>query len=347
MNKSIFILILILIFFFSLTAFCENPVEDFAQKNGELYEATLEASSGNINFESFISFLKKVFFEEFTIIKSGFILIFIIVIISSLMECIAFDNSISKTVNVAMNALLIIASTEVVTELFVCAKECIEKINDFMFFSVPYYCSLLCALGKPMSAAKGSLISLGTSSILSQLITNVFFPFAHLFYVVSVSSSLIENDIFKALKKFIFSCEKVLLPFIVGIYTTILTLFIKTSSHSDTFVFKTAKTTLSSAIPFLGNILSQSADVILASVGVIQSQVGIAGVISLIYILSVPLIKMLVGILMFRIMSVLSCFFGNEKQSTLFIEMAEALSVFASMTGTMGVIVVISIMLLI
>ena len=347
MKKIFFILIPLFIFLFSITAFCENPVEDFARKNGELYSATIEASNGNIDFWYFLSFFKKLLFEEFSVMKSQFALIFIIVMISSLMECISFGNSVSKAINVAMNILLIIASAKVVTALFISAKECIENTNDFMLFSVPYYCSLLLSCGKPLASAKGSMISLGSSSILSQLISNVFFPFVHLFYVVSVSSALIENDIFKSLKKFILSCEKVLLPFIVGIYTTILTLFVKTSSHSDTFVFNTAKATLSSAIPFLGNILSQSSDAIFSSIGLIQSQIGIAGVICLIYIVSAPLLKMLAGILMFRLMSVLSCFFGNEKQSTLFDELSDTVSILASMIGTMGVIVIISIMLLI
>lgn len=343
----IFILIVIFVLFFSKNVFGENPLEDFSKKSGELYDVTLEASTGNIDFSFFWNYFKDIFLKELISFKKYFSLMAVIVVVSSLAECFSLDKSVLKVLHVGLNSFLILCASQVVSTLFSKANETVIQINDFLLFSVPYYCSFLCAVGKPVAAAKGSLISLGCGSILSQLITKVFFPFAYFFYVICVSSSLMENDIFKSLKKLIHSLEKILLPSIVGIYTTVLTLFLKTSSHSDTLVFKTAKTAISGAVPFLGNVLNQSADAVLSSMDLIRSQTGIAGVICLLYILSSPILKLLASMLMFRLVSSLACFLGSEKQSEILADMAEVNEIYASVVGTVGVVALITIMLLI
>lgn len=331
---------------FQKNGFCENVLEEFSQKNGELSDMTLEFSKGNTDFKGLFSFFKNLFFKEFFSLKNIFVTLAMITVISSLAECISLDKSILKTVNLCMNGIVVLCSSKFATSLFLKAEETVTQINDFTFFCVPYYCSFLCALGKPLSASKGSLISLGSGNILSELITKVFFPLAHLFYIICISSSLMENDVFKSLKKMFQSMGKLVLPTVVGLYTTVLTIFLKTSSAGDTLVFKTAKTALSSTIPFLGNILTQSADAVVSSVEVVRSQIGVAGVICVIYILFSPLVKLLVGMFMFRVFSSLACFLGNEKKSELFCDMASVTEIYASVTGTMGIVALITVMIL-
>lgn len=341
-----FMLTLVFLLFFSKKGFCESVLEEFSKRSGELSDTVDGASTGNIDFKAFLSFFKNIFFAEALNLKNTFVSLTITVIIASLGECLSLGKSALKAVNVGINAVLVLISARLSADLVMQSSDAITQINDFMLFSVPYYCSFLCAAGKPLTAAKGSLISLGSGSILTQLIKNVFFPFANLFYITGISSSLTENDIFKSLKNMIRSAIKLVLPFTVGIYTTVLTLFLKTASHGDTLAFKTAKTALSGAIPFLGSILTQSADTIFASVGTVQGQTGIAGAICLVYILASPLIKLLTGIVMFKTVSAVSCFLGNEKSAQLFSDIAEVTEIYASITGTVGIIALITIMIL-
>jgi len=339
---------LIMVFSLSVEVFGEeDPLGEIISRSGELDVFAVEASEGNINFNYLNNYFKELFTKEILNIKNVFFSLFCIVIISSLKECFTLSEEIASVVTICISSACVLVSTEVMTVFFELTKDCISELGDFMLFSFPYLCSLIATSGKTLTAAKGSLISLGTANLLSYLMENFFIIIIYMFYILSVSSSVIENDIFKYVKKTIIGFLKISLPFVVGIYTSVLTIFLKTSSYSDDFVLKTTKTLLSTGIPFLGNVLNKSADTVLSSVRVLKSQAGIAATVAILFLFSVPVIRLICGMLVFKALSVLSSFLGNEKITVLFSEMGDTVAFLAGICGTMTVVGVISIVLLI
>ncbi len=347
MSKKFIFCLFVFIVVLSFTAFCEEPLGEIILKSGELSEFAIEASEGETDFSKITDYLKKLFLGELTDLKSIFLSLCWIVILSSVKDCFSLSESVSTAVRISINSACVLISSDFMASLFETAKNCISELGDFMLLSFPYLCSLMASSGKTLAAAKGALISLGSANILSYLTENVFMALTYLFYLMALSSSIIENDIFKSLKKAFLSVVKKGLPFFVGIYTAVLTLFLKTSAHSDEFMLKTTKTLLSSGIPFLGNVLNKSADTVLSSVKLIQSQAGIITTVSLIAVIAFPIVKLLCGMLLFKVLAIVSTFSGNEKMGALFNELGEAVALMAGMTGAMGVMAVISIVLLI
>ena len=157
---------------------------------------------------------------------------------------------------------------------------------------------------------------------------------------------MVENDIFEAVKKTVLSVIKVSLPFIVGIFTAVLTMFMKSSSKIDDFVLKSAKMTIGNMVPFLGNVLSDSATVVVSSVSQIKAQLGIIGIFGLLSVLLLPLIKILCTMFAFKILEILCCFLADKKAQKYYGELADIVSVMAGMTGTMAIMTLIGILVL-
>ncbi len=345
--KILFLILFIIAFLFSLEAYCEDVLGEIISGAGELEDFAVSASKGNFDFDYIKEYFKKLFFDEFFIMKSVFAPLFWIVILSSVKECFSLSEEISSAVGMLISCACVLLSTELMTSLFENSKDCISQLGDFLFLSFPYICSLLEASGKTLAAAKGTLITLGSANILSYLMENFFLIVVYIYYIMAIASSLIENDIFKSFKKTVRSLIKISLPFIVGLYTTVLGLFLKTSSSNDELLLKTTKTLLSAGIPFLGKILNKSADTVLASIEVLKSQAGIIATVGIVSMLSGSVIKLLCGMILFRILGIICAFFGNEKITVLFNELSDTSALLTGITGTVAVIGIISVVLLI
>ena len=314
---------------------------------GELREFAVSSSKGNFDFNYIKEYFKRIFIDEFSVMKSVFVSLFWIVIISSVKECFTLSEEISSAVGTLISCACILISAKLMTSLFENSKDCIFQLGDFMFLSFPYLCSLLASAGKTLSAAKGALITLGSTNILCYLMENFFLVMIYIYYILAIASSVIENDIFKSVKKAVINLIKISLPFIVGIYTSVLGLFLKTSSYNDDFLLKTTKNIVSVSVPFLGNILAKSADNVLASVQLLKSQAGIIATVAIISHLAVPVVKLLCGIIVFKALEIMCGFFGNEKITVLFGELSDTLVLLTAITGTVAIVGVISIVLLI
>ncbi len=342
-----FFILFILIFSFSLEGFCDDPLGEIILKSGELGEFAIDASNGKTDFFRLKDYFVKIFLSEFSEMKTVLFSIIGIICVSCVKECFSLNENISSLASICISSLCVLLSSGLMTNLFLLSEESISTFGDIMFLAVPYMCSLLAMSGKTLSAAKGSIISLGSANIISYLTENFFFLLIYVFYLFSVASSVIENDIFKSLKKAVFDFLKIVLPFIVGLYISVLTLFLKTSAHNDDFFLKTTKTLLSNGIPFLGNILNKSADTVLSSVEILKSQAGIVSTVAIIFSFSVPLVKLLCGMLVFKLSGIICSFFGNKKITELLNNLSDTAAMLSGITGTVAIIAIISIVLII
>lgn len=347
MKKVISLIFFITVFFsFSANAQFENEFETLLNQTGELSGIANEAAEGELNAKDLFTYIKDLFFLEFKNISKNFPTLISLAILFSLKNCVKLDDGITKVVNFAFSGSVILLTTGMMQDMINTGLSVCKALGTFVFVSVPALCGVMASTGMPVSASKGAFIILGASNILSFLINSIFFPVLYITYILSVSSAMVENDIFEAVKKTVLSIIKISLPVIVGIFTTVLAMFMKSSSKIDDFVLKSAKLTIGNMVPFLGNVLSDSAGVVISSVGQIKSQLGIIGMFGILSVLLLPVIKMLCTILTFKILSVVSCFLTDKKSQKYYEELSEIVSVMAGMTGTMAIMALIGLLIL-
>ena len=324
----------------------ENETKIMIENTGELKEYADSAAQGNLEAAGLWEYIKDVFLREFKNIAKNFPTLFSLAVLFSLKNCIKLDESISRLVDFSFAGCVILLTSGMMQDIINTAHEVCAALGVFVFTAVPCLCGVMAATGMAVSASKGAFIILGASNILSFLINSIFFPVLYITYILSVSSAMVENDIFESVKKTVLSIIKVSLPFLVGIFTTVLAMFMKSSSKIDDFILKSAKLTIGNMVPFLGGVLSDSATVVVSSVGQIKSQLGIIGIFGILSILLLPLVKMLCTIAAFKILSILCCFLTDKKTQKYYDELSEIIGVMAGMTGTMAIMVLVGILIL-
>jgi len=331
---------------FSAKADFTNETVTMMNETGDLSGFAESAVSGELDGEGIWGYIKDMFFLEFKNISKNLPVLVALAILFSLKNCVRLDDAIGKLVNLSFYGSVVLLTSGMMQDIIETAKDVCGALGVFVFTAIPCLCGVMAAGGMPIAASKGAFIILGASNILSFLINSIFFPVLYIVYILSVSSALVENDIFESVKKTILSGMKVSLPFLVGIFTTVLAMFMKSSSKIDEFVLKSAKLVIGNTVPFLGNVLSDSATVVVSSVGQIKSQLGIIGIFGILSVLLFPLIKMLCTILCFKILSVTCCFLTDKKMQKYYDELSDVTSVMAGMTGTMAIMVLIGILIL-
>lgn len=345
---KIFYIATVIIVMLAKPAFADfsEELRIMTEQTGELAPYADDALGGTLSFNNLWEYIKNIFFKEFKSISNNLPPLFALSVLFSLKSCIKLDEGISKLADFSISGSIVLLASGMVGDVISSAKAVCEGLGAFIFTAIPCLCGAKAASGMPVSASKGAFLTLGSESLLSFLISAVFFPVLYIVYILSVSSALVENDIFESAKKTVLSALKMILPLLVGAFTAVLSIFMKVASKTDEFILKSAKLTIGNAVPFLGNVLSESADVVVSSVGQIKSQMGLLGIFGILSVLLFPLIKMLCVIIAFKVLSAFSCFITDKKSQKYYEEMSDITGVAAGMTGTLAIMTLIGILIL-
>lgn len=351
---KIFYIAIMLVVMLTKPAFADfSDFSDFSEEmrimteqTGELASYADDAVGGTLSFGEIWEYIKNIFFKEFKSIGDNLPPLFALSVLFSLKSCIKLDEGISRLADFSLSGSVVLLTAGMVGDAIDSAKAVCEGLGTFIFTAIPCLCGVKAASGMPVSASKGAFITLGSEGLLSFLINAVFFPILYIVYILSVSSALVENDIFESAKKTVLSALKTVLPLLVGAFTAVLSIFMKVASKTDEFILKSAKLTIGSAVPLLGNALSESADVVVSSVGQIKSQLGLLGIFGILSVLLFPLVKMLCVIIAFKTLSVFSCFITDKKSQKYYDELSDIIGVAAGMTGTLAIMALIGILIL-
>ena len=135
---------------------------------------------------------------------------------------------------------------------------------------------------------------------------------------------------------------------IVGFLGIILTIFVgitslegTLSSSVDGITAKTTKAVVSSSIPVVGKILGDAVDTVLGCGLILKNAVGILGVIIVVGICIVPIIKILVIMMSYRLLSAICQPIADKKIINLLDQMSDIFKVFLAILCSISVMIII------
>ncbi len=346
-KKQMLFFCLVFLCFFSLSqvsaAEIPNPTEailDNAPKESS------EAMEEGFSFGKVLSNIGDLFLGELKTMASRVPMLLVILIFYGIKNCMEFSHSLNRTVSLGCFSAAALLTGEIFTELSLVAEDMLTHLSEFVYLTIPALTGLVANGGRVLSAAKSTYFILGFMNLLVFAIQKFFFPMILLYFVFSVISALLEKDYFAAVKKVLSSLMKTLLPLLVGIFTTVLTIVTSVSKASDELTVKTAKMALGNCIPFLGTVLTDSGEYLIQTVSQIKAQAGLAGILALCYIFLVPILKIIAGLLLFKLLSVFACLLNEQKTTDFYENVSTALGMLAGIMGTVAVAAVVGIMIL-
>ncbi|WP_167578577.1 stage III sporulation protein AE [Jeotgalibacillus proteolyticus] len=231
----------------------------------------------------------------------------LLLVIGSILQTLqhSFSSSgVAAVSSVAMTGLLLMVVIESVQTCAGYVIQTIDLMADFMYAMLPLYMAMLTISGSITTVAVSHPILLFIVQFSHYLMQHFLVPL----FILSILLDIVDTiSISFRTSKMAALCRQVgiwLLGVVVMVYISIFSVQGVTTSVTDGIGAKTVKTIAGQFIPFIGKVVADTTDLLLASSVLAKNAVGLAGALILAVMVLFPALKILVVAFMYRICAV-------------------------------------------
>ena len=360
-EKIITIIVMVLIVFLSNLSYAndnqtiieqqeEFKIQDFiknAEKfTGEFFEdidineILNDAIKGEVDNSTILNILGK---EVTTNIKS-LVSILAIILIHSILKSISEsleNNNISKLIYYVQYILIVTVIMSNFTDIIKLVQDTTGNLIGFMNALVPLLITLMMYTGSITTSSVVEPIILFMINFIGNIIQNLIIPFVLVLTSLVIISKISDKVHIDKLSKFFKSGIVWFLGIVLTVFVGVVSLEGTLSSSVDGITAKTTKAVVSSAIPVVGKILGDAVDTVLGCGIVLKNAVGLVGVVIVIGICIMPILKLFVLSVSYKLLSTVVQPIADEKIIDLLEQIGDIFKIF------LGILCAISFMLII
>ena len=226
-------------------------------------------------------------------------------------------------------------------------KQTSNNLIGFMNTLIPVLVSLMLYIGSITTTSILEPIILFLINFIGNLIQNILIPIILIIASISIISKISDQVQVAKLSKFLKSSTLWFLGIILTIFVGIVSLEGTLASSVDGITAKTAKSIVSSAVPVVGKILGDVVDSVLGCGIILKNAVGFVGVVIIISICIVPILKLSVLTISYKLVASISEVIADAKIVKLLDEMGDIFKILLGILFTIFFMVIIGTTLLI
>ena len=363
---KILILFFIIVFQFNIS-YCENDIdqtyeeqketfginsfiEEAEEYSGEFFEdidigeVLNSAIAGNIDNNMLYSKIFNLLGTEVVKGITSLASILIIIIIHSILKSIS-ENLNNENISKLIFYIEYIAIVTIIMSNF---SEVIQTVRDtannlvgFMNSLIPILISLMLFTGSITTSTIMEPLILFIINFIGTLIQNLLIPITLIVAVLSIISKISDKVQIDNLSKFMKSGVVWILGIVLTVFVGVLSLEGNLSSSIDGVTAKTAKAVVSTAIPVVGKILGDAVDSVLGCGVVLKNAVGFVGVIIIIGICIMPILKLGILTIAYKLTSAVSEPIADGKIVKLLDQIGDIFKILLAILTSLSVLVIV------
>lgn len=221
-------------------------------------------------------------------------------------------------------------------------RNSIETMASFANVLLPVIASVTAATGAVTGAAVRQMAAVLFSDLLINLIQRLLIPLLYGYMAVSIAGAAIGNEGLKKIGGFLKWLTTTMLTTVMLAFVGYLTVSGVVAGSADAMTIKATKFAISSAIPVVGGILSDAAETILVSTGILRGSVGVFGMVTILGMCLAPLLRMAVHYLAYKLVGAVSSTVSAGALSTLVDQLGSAFGLMMGMTGACCLLLLVS-----
>ena len=337
---------------FGINSFIENSKQYTGEffADADISEILNSAISGKVdNSKIYKKILNILGTEVQTGIKS-LLSILAIIIIHSILKSISEsleNDSISKLIYYVQYIAIVTIIMSNFSDVINLVKQTSNNLIGFMNTLIPVLVSLMLYTGSITTTSILEPIILFLINFIGNLIQNILIPIILIIASISIISKISDQVQVAKLSKFLKSSTLWFLGIILTIFVGIVSLEGTLASRVDGITAKTAKSIVSSAVPVVGKILGDVVDSVLGCGIILKNAVGFVGVVIIISICIVPILKLSVLTISYKLVASISEVIADAKIVKLLDEMGDIFKILLGILFTIFFMVIIGTTLLI
>lgn len=364
-EKIITIIVMVLIVFLSNSSYAndnqtiieqqeEFKIQDFiksAEKfTGEFFEdidineILNDAIKGEVDNSTLLKKILNILGKEVTTNIKSLVSILAIILIHSILKSISEsleNNNISKLIYYVQYILIVTVIMSNFTDIIKLVQDTTGNLIGFMNTLVPLLITLMMYTGSITTSSVVEPIILFMINFIGNIIQNLIIPFVLVLTSLMIISKISDKVHIDKLSKFFKSGIVWFLGIVLTVFVGVVSLEGTLSSSVDGITAKTTKAVVSSAIPVVGKILGDAVDTVLGCGIVLKNAVGLVGVVIVIGICIMPILKLFVLSVSYKLLSTVVQPIADEKIIDLLEQIGDIFKIF------LGILCAISFMLII
>jgi len=177
----------------------------------------------------------------------------------------------------------------------------IDSMVTFMQSLLPMLMGLLASVGGFASSAVFQPIIFASISFIATIIKNIIVPLLYFSVVLAILNNISDKVHISKLSNLLRQFSVAILGILMTVFIGIITVQGVASSSLDGVTAQTAKFALDNFIPVVGGFLSNAFDTVISCSLLIKNGVSIAALIIIVLLCSIPLLKMLSIIVIYKV----------------------------------------------
>ncbi len=224
------------------------------------------------------------------------------------------------------------------------AVDALSRLSDYSKAALPAIFTAAAFSGALASAsARYAAVCLAMDVIIS-LQQRLLLPLIYAFLATAISRSIFDNSILNAVSGFLKWCITMGMTAATLLFSAYISITGIIAGSTDAVAVKTARTVLSSSLPVVGGILSDSASVLLAAAGVIKNAAGAFSLIAVCALCAGPFAALSVRVLLFKAVAAVAEMLPSGKVSRLIGDFGTCFGMLLGLVGSYGIMLFLSIM---
>lgn len=230
-------------------------------------------------------------------------------------------SELANYISYVLIAILVIASFSQAMEL---AKTTIDKMVNFMQIILPILLTLLTATGGPNTRILFQPMILVTVNIIGIIIKTIILPLIFFSFIISILSNISKRMEFSKLAELIRQVITFIITGSLTLFIGIITIY-GLGSKVDGLTIRTAKFAIDKFIPIVGGFLSDAVDAVIGCSGILKNGLGFIGLLTLLLICILPIIKLVVLLFVYKLITVVIQPVGSKNLVEFFNQVGKSL----------------------
>ncbi len=229
-----------------------------------------------------------------------------------------------------------------VNSLLGLGRGAMENMTSFANVLLPAVAVVTAATGAVTGAAARQLAAALFSGLLANLISGLLVPLLYGYIAASVAQAALGREELKRMADLLKWTVTTLLTITTIAFVSYLTASGVVAGTADAAAVKAAKFAISGAVPVVGGILSDAAETVLASAGVLRGTVGVFGMVTVLGLCLVPLLRLAVHYLAYKLVAALASALGSGPPCALVDRLSSAFGLVLGMMGASCLLLLIT-----
>lgn len=266
-------------------------------------------------------------------------LIAIVLVVSVFNSFSESSAGISRLVVATAIGLLLLEPTN---SLITLGTKAVTELSEYGRLMIPVMTAAVAAQGGTTTSAALYTGTVFFITLLTTFICRFIIPALYIYLCLCVANCALEHDTLKQVRDFIKWLMTWSLKWVLYIFTGYISVTGVISGTVDASTLKATKIGISGAVPVVGSILSDAAETILVSAGVMKNAAGIYGIFAVLAVCVGPFVQVGAHYLLLKLTSAVSGVFGHKPSAQLIQDFSAGMGFVLAMTGTACMLLLIS-----